>query len=275
MLNTRSARRAAFALGALAASACFAQTDSFHFMQIEQAIGGLGGDVTKQVVQLRMRTAFQNIVTEARLKVWDAAGQNPIVLTDFPNAVTGFNEGARVLIVSPGFPMPTGVTPDFTMKASIPESYLLAGRITFEDDFGTIMWSLAYGGANYTGPNTGSITNDPDGDFGPPFPGPLPLVSNRGLLFQGPFIAGSTTNAQDYALTPGAATLTNNAGQSVVLGPVCYPDCNASASLSVADFICFQSRFVAGHPGADCNASGALTIADFICFQSAFVGGCP
>lgn len=275
MLSHRSVRRAAFALGAFAASACLAQPESFHLMQIEQVIGGLGGDVTKQAVQLRMRTAFQNIVSEARLKVWDAAGLNPIVLTDFPNNVNGFNEGARVLIVSPGFPVPTGVTADFTMKAIIPQSYLLAGRITFEDHFGTIYWSLAYGGANYTGPNTGDITNDPDGDFGPPFPGPLPLVSNRGLLFQGPFFAASSTNAQDYALTTGAATLTDNAGGSGVLGPVCYPDCNASSTLSVSDFSCFQSRFATGHPGADCNGTGTLTVSDFSCFQSAFVTGCP
>ncbi len=62
-----------------------------------------------------------------------------------------------------------------------------------------------------------------------------------------------------------------------ILKPVdgCYPDCNQSGSLTVADFTCFQSRFVAGEPYADCNQSGTLTVADFTCFQNAFVAGCP
>ncbi len=55
----------------------------------------------------------------------------------------------------------------------------------------------------------------------------------------------------------------------------CYADCNLSGSLTVADFTCYQSKFVAGDPYADCNQSGTLTIADFTCFQSAFVAGCP
>jgi hypothetical protein len=55
----------------------------------------------------------------------------------------------------------------------------------------------------------------------------------------------------------------------------CYPDCNASGNLTVADFGCFQTKFVAGDPYADCNASGTLTVADFGCFQTRFVAGCP
>jgi len=54
-----------------------------------------------------------------------------------------------------------------------------------------------------------------------------------------------------------------------------YADCNASGTLTIADFACFQSRFAAGDPYADCNASGSLTIADFACFQAAFAAGCP
>ncbi len=57
--------------------------------------------------------------------------------------------------------------------------------------------------------------------------------------------------------------------------PACYPDCNDSGSLTVADFTCFQTKFVAGDPYADCNQSGALTVADFTCFQTKFVAGCP
>jgi CotH kinase protein len=55
----------------------------------------------------------------------------------------------------------------------------------------------------------------------------------------------------------------------------CYADCNADGSLTVADFGCFQTRFVAADPYADCNADGSLTVADFGCFQTQFVAGCP
>ncbi|MFM9995881.1 MAG: PQQ-dependent sugar dehydrogenase [Phycisphaerales bacterium] len=56
---------------------------------------------------------------------------------------------------------------------------------------------------------------------------------------------------------------------------ICYPDCNSSGSLTVADFGCFQSKYALNHPYADCNTSGSLSIADFGCFQSKFVLGCP
>ena len=55
----------------------------------------------------------------------------------------------------------------------------------------------------------------------------------------------------------------------------CYPDCNGDGNLTVADFGCFQTKFVSGDPYADCNGSGNLTVADFGCFQTQFVAGCP
>ncbi len=61
----------------------------------------------------------------------------------------------------------------------------------------------------------------------------------------------------------------------VLEGNPCYPDCNGVGGLTIADFGCFQTAFVAGDPYADCNGVGGLTIADFGCFQTAFVAGCP
>ena len=55
----------------------------------------------------------------------------------------------------------------------------------------------------------------------------------------------------------------------------CYPDCTGDGALTVSDFGCFQTRFVAADPYADCDADGALTVADFGCFQTQFVAGCP
>ena len=55
----------------------------------------------------------------------------------------------------------------------------------------------------------------------------------------------------------------------------CYADCNADGALTVADFGCFQTAFVAGNLYADCNGDGLLTVPDFGCFQTRFVAGCP
>ncbi|MFM9996120.1 MAG: hypothetical protein ACKVU4_10000 [Phycisphaerales bacterium] len=55
----------------------------------------------------------------------------------------------------------------------------------------------------------------------------------------------------------------------------CLPDCDASRTLTIADFACFQSRYRAADPYADCNASGSVTVADFGCFQNKYVLGCP
>ncbi|MFM9996369.1 MAG: hypothetical protein ACKVU4_11285 [Phycisphaerales bacterium] len=55
----------------------------------------------------------------------------------------------------------------------------------------------------------------------------------------------------------------------------CYPDCNGDKALTVADFGCFQTKFVGGSPYAECNGDGVLTVADFGCFQGKYVIGCP
>lgn len=54
----------------------------------------------------------------------------------------------------------------------------------------------------------------------------------------------------------------------------CYGDCDGDEVLTLADFACFQGRFLRGDPHADCNHDGQLTVADFGCFQTRFVGGC-
>jgi hypothetical protein len=65
------------------------------------------------------------------------------------------------------------------------------------------------------------------------------------------------------------------ADNMIVTPAACYPDCNADGTLTVADFGCFQTKFVGADPYADCTADGSLTVADFGCFQTAFVVGCP
>ena len=204
---------------------------SFDFMQIEQVIGGVNGDTTAQAIQLRMRTGLQNQVQLARVIAWDAAGQNPIIIIDMSTPVPNFTTGDRVLIASANFASQTSpaAQPDFLMTNLIPESYLAAGSLTFEEDppYNTIYWRLSWGGANYTGSTTGSLTNDSDGDFGPPFADPLPSTCSSAVLFQGVASALSTQNLTDYALTAGSAVFTNNARANftVVSSP---PNCCTS-----------------------------------------------
>ncbi|MFM9996421.1 MAG: hypothetical protein ACKVU4_11555 [Phycisphaerales bacterium] len=69
--------------------------------------------------------------------------------------------------------------------------------------------------------------------------------------------------------------IVNQADLNAVLGILCYADCNASGNLTVADFGCFQGKYVLGDLYADCNGSGTLSVADFGCFQGQYVLGCP
>jgi hypothetical protein len=190
---------------------------TFHLMQIEQVIGGVNGDTTAQAVQLRMRFAGQDQLVGAELMVVDAAGNNPIILFTFPADTLIADQGSRILITTSSFASyeATPIPSDFTMTMAIPASYLAAGRLAFQK-FG-IRWSVSWGGAGYTGPNTGTMDNDADGDFGPPFAGVLPSTTTSALRFNGAAAAMSTTNAADYSVTAGAATFTNNQGASTLL----------------------------------------------------------
>ena len=190
-------------------------------MQIEQVIGGVNGDTSAQAVQLRMRLAGQNLVAGGQLVAFDAAGNNPITLATFPSNVTNANTGTRILIATASFASHEAapIASDFTMTA-IPASYLAAGGVAYLNPAylsGGILWSVSWGGASYTGPNTGLFDNDADGNFGPPFAGVLPSASTVALRFSGTASAPSTNNAADYSVTPGAATFTNNAGLSATL----------------------------------------------------------
>lgn len=56
---------------------------------------------------------------------------------------------------------------------------------------------------------------------------------------------------------------------------ICYPDCDASGTLNLADFGCFLSKFAVSDLYADCNRDFALNLGDLGCFQSKFALGCP
>ncbi len=280
MRSSRFAGALAVAVGAGATGAAEA---TFHLMQIEQAIGGVNGDTSAQAIQLRFRAASQCFLDPARLRVRDAAGLNPITLFNFSvcpafptPCVPGCSTADRVLLVSPGMAayLDPAITPDFTMTALIPSSYMAAGSLTFEDSAGTVYWRLSWGGASYTGPNSGASDNDNSfpGDFGPPWPGPLPSTSDQALLFEGPATAESTTNADDYSLTAGAAVFTNNADQAAtVVRPVLCPwdftgpQGEADGAVGVNDLLGLLSAW-GPNPGhaADFDGDGDVDIVDLL-----------
>ncbi len=205
---------------------------SFHLMQIEQVVGAVCGNPTRQAIQLRTRAVGQNFIAGHRLVARDAAGGNPIMLINFPSNVANGGTGANILAVTSGLAAAFGVSADFTLTQAIPESYLAAGRLTFEDPAGNMYWSLAWGGAAYTGTNFGTFDNDADGNFGLPFGSALPQSTARGVLFQGSATDPSSANVDDYALTSGAATLTNNAGAPLTLSACVFGDGFAGGNLS-------------------------------------------
>src|SRR5450759_288529 len=118
---------------------------SFHLMQIEQVIGGVNGDTTAQAVQLRMRFTGENFVTGCQLIAFDAAGNNPITLATFSSGVSNGVAGSRILITTANFASheTSPIASDFTM-VEIPESYLAAGRVAYQNQAflsGGILWS--------------------------------------------------------------------------------------------------------------------------------------
>ncbi len=192
-------------------------TASPHLIQIQQVIGGICGDTSLQAVQLRMRTAGQGQVSGAKLVAYDREGLNPVELITIPSDVAVQDSGSTILVASPRFASAFGPVADFVTSELIPHAYYSAGRLTFENDDGTIYWSLSWGGSNYTGSASGDTTNDFDGRFGPPFPGYIPTSTASALRFLGEAIDPSESNDVDYAWTQDKSTFTNNAGASELL----------------------------------------------------------
>jgi hypothetical protein len=109
---------------------------------------------------------------------------------------------------------------------------------------------------------TGTFTASPSSGFG------VLHLSPDALLPTG-------VNATDGTPNIPFAAYYDAVGVPGTINVMCYPDCDLSGILTIADFACFQTRFVAGDLYADCNGTGTLNIADFGCFQTQFTAGCP
>lgn len=241
---------------------------AFHLIQIEQVIGGVNGDTTAQAIQLRMRSAGQILMQFSRVRAWDVAGQNPVLIVDMTTSVSNGSAGDRVLIASAAFSASTSppAVADFGMIALIPETYLAAGSLTFEEDDGVVYWRLSWGGSGYTGSTFGATDNDNDlgtgpANFGPPFAGTLPSDSLQALRFQGTASALSTTNVADYALTTGAAVFNNNARASfAVTAPEIEGDIDGDQDVDAADW----ARCIDCLAGPDVDAPAECAAGHFV-----------
>jgi len=239
MRTIRMPALCAVATVAIATSQAFA---SFHFMQVEQVIAGVNGNTNAQAIQLRMRLSFQNQLQFAKLVARDAAGANPVTLATFAGPVANTPAGSRILIASSGFAAQVGtpITPDAIMTNLIPPSYLPAGSLTFESTTNVVYWRLSWGGAAYTGPTTGDLTNDSDGNFGK-LTGAIQSTTLQAHQFTGSVTAASTVNSSDYIVTAGAATFTNNAGTSATV-VACQPVTVNPATLPAGTLGVFYSQ---------------------------------
>jgi len=153
--------------------------------------------------------------------------------------------------------------------------------MTFEaDSGGTIYWRLSWGGAGYTGPGTVNVANDADGNANPPFAGALPTGTDQALKFNGAAGAMSSNNANDYSVTAGAATFTNNANTGFVVtlppppvgacctgvscsGPVSQTDCTTGGGTYQGDgSTCDAGTCAPPSCPSDVNANGTTDIDD-------------
>lgn len=211
-----------------AAAAASPVVASYQDVRVEQIIGSLNGDPAAQAIQLQTRATGGNLVSSASLWVADATGGNRRLLMNIPSNVSNGAVGSRILLTTAAFTTAVqagtpSFAPDFTLTNPIPAGYLAAGRLTYEADGGTtaapgiIYWSVSWGGAGYTGSNTGSIRNDPDGNFGPPYAQGLPTTGAQGIRLTSAVTVSSTSNAADYSLSPNPATVINNSGTPFVL----------------------------------------------------------
>jgi hypothetical protein len=252
---------------------------NFHLMQIEQIIGGVNGDTSAQAIQLRMKFSGQGVVSGAQLSVVDASGSNQIIVKDMTTNVANSALGARVLLTTTAFAnyTSTPLTSDFAIDNPIPASYLAAGQLRFTDDFGTILWSVSWGGSGFTGSTTGSTTNDADGNFGPAFGSALPNTNLQALKFSGASNAGSTTNLADYGLSASPAIFINNAGTTfTVTSPPVVGDYDGNGTVDQADYNKWKQTFgnsITAGSGADGSKNGIVDAADYAVWRKHFAGG--
>ena len=126
----------------------------------------------------------------------------------------------------------------------------------FTNDFHAVIWDQA-GGLRL-------LQDDLQSRFGLTLPGWTLHVASA-ISSDGRKIAG-------YATSPSGER--NAFVVTIPALAACYADCNGDAALNLADFGCFQTKFVMGDSYCDCNGDQQLNLGDFGCFTTKFALGC-
>ncbi len=205
----------------------------------------------------------------------------------------GTNSNPTWVVVDPQAPQTGGQLPDrWISRIVIDPSNHQRVYVSIMGYASNNVWMTSNDGGSWTDISGSGVTGLPDVPvqalaLHPTIPGRLYAGTDLGLFVTSdngatwaPELPGVGAAPVDELVWRNSTTLmavTHGRGVyfGVIEGAPCYPDCNNSGTLTVADFGCFQSAFAAGNMYADCNQSGSLTIADFACFQAAFAAGCP
>ncbi|MFM9997248.1 MAG: hypothetical protein ACKVU4_15775 [Phycisphaerales bacterium] len=221
-------------------------------------------------------TTVMAVSPDGNLVTVDASAANPTAVSRLalPGAATSGSRFASMCFVEPISDFVYVSISDFQAGSGVTTNRLYAVN--------PVTWTVANQiDLSTSNPTSREIALAANGDlFISTFSGSAPPASPPGGLFRIPDVrnpANMTNNSSVQVTLFGANTSFNGMDVACAASdsPVCYADCNASGTLTVADFGCFQGKYVLGDLYADCNASGTLTVADFGCFQGKYVLGCP
>ena len=83
------------------------------------------------------------------------------------------------------------------------------------------------------------------------------------------------SGADDIAVTNRDSNTTSVFLNTAVVVEPCPADFDGDGTLTLFDFLEYQSAFARGEARADIDGDGTLTLFDFLAFQNLFVAGCP
>ncbi len=214
---------------------------SFHLMRVYGVMGGAGGNVNIQYVELRTTDPGQNFVGGHQICFFDAAGSAYARFT-FPANVSNGADEASILVGTSEFDTAWAAgSPDFTFSAA--NTAAIAGGADVFHPIRSPSGKIAYGDADAscTNPITFLVDSIAYGsgytggvDFIPKFASDLPTAGTQIIKLQGPICfpgspstpcASARNNSTDYALvdanSPSSNNPRNNSNQSgpITVGP--------------------------------------------------------